>query len=125
MIQRACTRPTAHNFNVFLTPEFYSSMPLLDNDVGHEIQNVAAALKSLEAEHWSTAMKSEIKSINEKGTWILVLHPKECQVITRKWLLKSKINLDRSLHCHKARLVARGFNQVAGIDFHETFSPRS
>ena len=68
-------------------------------------------------------MKSEIEPINEKGTWILVPRPKDRQVITSKWLLRRKLNPDRSLHCHKARLVARGFNQVARIDFHETLSP--
>ena len=68
-------------------------------------------------------MKSEIESINEKGMWILVPRPKDRQVITSKWLLRRKLNPDISLHRHKARLVARGFNQVASIDFHETFSP--
>ena len=68
-------------------------------------------------------MKSEIEPINEKGTWILVPRPKDRQVITSKLLLRRKLNPDRSSHCHKARLVARGFNQVASIDFHEIFSP--
>ena len=30
------------------------------------------ALKAPEADHWWAAMKSEIESINEKGTWISV-----------------------------------------------------
>ena len=117
------TKPIAHNFNVCLIPQLKSTISLLEDNVGHEIQNVAEALKSPEAEHWWVAMKSEIESINEKGTWILVPRPKDRQVITSKWLLRRKLNPDRSLHCHKARLVARGFNQVARIDFHETLSP--
>ena len=77
----------------------------------------------MEAKHWWAATKSKIESINEKGTWILVPCPKYRQVITSQWLLTHKLNPDISLHRHKERLVARGFNQVAGIDFHETFSP--
>ena len=65
----------------------------------------------------------EIESINEKGMWILVPRPKDHQIITSKWLLKHKLNPNRLLHRHKARLVALGFNQALGIDFHETFSP--
>ena len=120
---KACTKPTAHNFNVFLTPQFNSSRPLLNNNACNKIQNVTATLKRPEAEQWWAAMESEIKSINEKGTWILVPRPKDHQVITSKWLLKRKLNPDRSLHCHKARLVALGFSQLVCIDFHETFSP--
>ena len=80
---KACTKPTAHNFNVCLTPQFNPSMPLLENDAGYKIQNVAAALKSPE-ENIGGAMESKIESKNENVKWILVLHPKDCQVITRK-----------------------------------------
>ena len=80
---KACTKPTAHNFNVFLTPQFNSSRPLLNNNACNKIQNVTATLKRPEAEQWWAAMESEIKSINEKGTWILVLRPEDRQVITK------------------------------------------
>jgi len=43
-----------------------------------------------------------------------------------KWIFKIKYNVDGFMALwqarHKAHLVARGFTQVEGIDFNETFS---
>ena len=43
------------------------------------------------------------------------------KVIRYKWVYKAKLIVDGSLECLKAGLVAKGFNQVDGIDFLETF----
>jgi hypothetical protein len=42
--------------------------------------------------------------------------------ISPKWVFKAKQNPDGTIR-HKARLVIRGFEQVAGIDFDETYAP--
>ena len=38
-------------------------------------------------------------------------------------MFKLKLNSDGSISRYKARCVAKGFHQQAGVDFHETFSP--
>lgn len=72
---------------------------------------------------WVDAMVEEYDSI----VWNIVLdvvpRPKNKSVVSSHWLYKVKQVVDGSVEKHKARFVARGFSQVEGIDYDETFSP--
>ncbi|MCO5609148.1 hypothetical protein L7F22_063370 [Adiantum nelumboides] len=57
------------------------------------------------------------------GTWQLVPAPPNRKLVTCKWLLRKKFHADGSVSRYKARLVARGFTQIPGMDYSETFSP--
>ena len=57
------------------------------------------------------------------GTWELVDAPEDRNPITNKWVFVRKYDKDRNLQKYKACLVARGFSQMPGMDFNETFSP--
>jgi hypothetical protein len=43
--------------------------------------------------------------------------------VTSKWIYKIKHTTNRSIEKHEVRFVARGFSQVEGIDYEETFAP--
>ena len=68
------------------------------------------------------AMKEELGMIVKNKKWELDDCPKERDVIGVKWIYKTKLNSNRSIQKHKARLVARGFTQKPGADFFETFA---
>ena len=68
-------------------------------------------------------MDEEIASIEKNKTWELVDLPNGRDVIGLKWIYKTKYNEDGSIQKHKACLVAKGYSQQPGIDFHETFAP--
>jgi hypothetical protein len=56
----------------------------------------------------------------KNDVWDIVLRPKGKSVVTSKWIYKTKHAVDRSI---KARFVVKGFSQVEGIDYEETFAP--
>jgi hypothetical protein len=66
---------------------------------------------------WAQAMDEEIRCIENNHTWKLVDVPEEKDVISVKWIYKSKKDADGNLQKHKAILVARDFTQQIGIDF--------
>jgi len=80
------------------------------------------AMKSNEAELWRQAIEEEKASLEEKHTWDIVPIPKEVKPITSKFVFKRKYGPDGTVNRHKARLVARGFQQEEGIDYEETFA---
>ncbi|CAI7902653.1 unnamed protein product [Closterium sp. NIES-54] len=81
------------------------------------------ALESSDAEDWKKAMKSELKSIEENGTWELVELPEGRKAITSKWLFKIKSDADGKIERYKSRLVAKGYHQKEKVDYKELFAP--
>ncbi|MCO5601449.1 hypothetical protein L7F22_055572 [Adiantum nelumboides] len=81
------------------------------------------ALSGPEASSWHQAMNSKYQSLMANGTWQLVPAPPNRKLVTCKWLLRKKFHADGSVSRYKARLVARGFTQIPGMDYSETFSP--
>ena len=73
--------------------------------------------------NWRAAMADEFQALMDNGTWRLVPRPSDANVVTGRWLWKVKYNSDGTLSKHKARWVARGYNQQPGVDYNETFSP--
>lgn len=84
----------------------------------------AEAKASEDWEKWDLASDDEMDSLIKNGTWVLVKRPKDRKVISCKWLYKLKPGMtEEDPKRHKARLVARGFTQKEGIDYHEVFAP--
>ena len=64
----------------------------------------------------------EYHSIMKNDVWEIVPRPEGKSVVTSRWLYKLKHAASGSVENYKARFVARGFSQVEGIDYDDTFS---
>ena len=93
---------------------------LLDHD---EPMDYVEAMMSSDSAKWLEAMKSEMGSMYENKVWTLVDLPNDRQAIENKWIFKRKTDADSRITIYKARIVAKGFRQVQGVDYDETFSP--
>ena len=81
------------------------------------------ALSGRDHEKWWDAMVSEYEAIAEQGTWELVTRPANRKIISAKWVLRVKWNNEHTVPTFKARLCARGFTQVPGLDYDATYAP--
>eukprot|EP00253_Pinus_taeda_P030107 PITA_30107 len=72
---------------------------------------------------WESAMEDEYNSLLENQTWDLVPLPSGRKLVRCKWVYSTKSVVDGQITRRKARVVAKGFQQVHGIDYDETFAP--
>jgi Reverse transcriptase (RNA-dependent DNA polymerase)/Integrase core domain len=91
--------------------------------VNTEPRSYKEAIKSIHFEQWLNAMKEEITSLQKQQCWVLVPLPKGCKAIKGRWVYKIKLDNNNQPIRYKARVVAKGFQQVYGIDYTETFAP--
>jgi hypothetical protein len=79
-------------------------------------------MRSPEAALWRTAVQEEHNSLAEKHTFDVVPLPDKVKPITSRYVFTRKYGADGEVNRHKARLVARGFQQKEGVDYDETFA---
>ena len=72
---------------------------------------------------WKATMEDELTSLHQNQTWQLVPRTTDMHVIGSKWVFKTKLKSDGTLDRLKARVVAKGYHQIDGLDYTETFSP--
>jgi hypothetical protein len=83
----------------------------------------AAITHPTHGKQWEPALQEEYDSIIKSGTWELVPRPTNRDTVSWKWVFKAKKNEEGTIIRFKARLVVRGFTQVYGVDYMDTFAP--
>ena len=77
----------------------------------------------MHSKQWEQAILDEYNSLVKNKTWILTTLPAGRKAISCKWVFKHKTDENGDVVRFKARLVARGFSQIYGIDYMDTFAP--
>ena len=71
---------------------------------------------------WQEVTQAEIDALKANNTWVMCPLPPGKVPIGCKWVYKVKLKVEGFVERYKARLVVKGFTQIKGIDFFETFS---
>jgi hypothetical protein len=102
------TRPRVANFGEHYS--FVSSFePFKVEDTLHDLD-------------WVVAMQEELNNFRRNEVWSLVERPNQ-NIVGTKWVFRNKQDEHGVVIRNKARLMAKGYSQVEGLDFEETFAP--
>jgi hypothetical protein len=71
---------------------------------------------------WVVAMQEELNKFTRNEVWHLVPRPNQ-NVVGTKWVFRNKQEEHGVVTRNKTRLVAKGYSQVEGLDFDETYAP--
>ena len=93
----------------------FSTMPTVPKDMDE-------ALAGPDRELWIEAQREEIKTAMALKAWDLVEKPDNVRAIDGKWIPTIKTDIKGNFVKRKARWVARGFQQVKGVDYDQTYS---
>ena len=79
------------------------------------------AISGEDKEGWKGGINKEFNDMFEKKVWERIKKakvPEGKRLLGSKWVFKKKKN-----GVFRARLVAKGYNQVPGVDYTESFAP--
>jgi hypothetical protein len=86
-----------------------------------EPQSCTEAMNSPEVKEWMKSMDKEFSDMHTRKVWIIVKKskvPKNRRLLGCKWVFKKKSN-----GVYRSRIVAKGFNQIPGVDYTESYAP--
>jgi Reverse transcriptase (RNA-dependent DNA polymerase) len=63
----------------------------------------------------------ELKTLQDNDSWTLTDLPSSIKSISTRWVYKIKKNDDKSI-LYKSRFVVRGFEQIYGLNYEESFA---
>jgi len=75
------------------------------------------------ADHYWQACKNELATLEKMKSWEVVDIPAGKHILGSTWAFKLKRYPDGRPKKYKARFVARGDQQIAGVEFNETYAP--
>ncbi|KAH9112159.1 hypothetical protein AeMF1_013477 [Aphanomyces euteiches] len=116
--KRVATRKSARTIK---KPKIYEVNSVSNKIV--EPQTFRDVDKSEYRRDWIEATNTEYQAMLHNSVWELVPLPADRKALKCKWVWKAKYDADGSLERFKARLCLKGYLQIAGVDFTDTYAP--
>lgn len=105
------------------TKSVYAKRPFSAKVAYTEPKSFDEAVEAEDAKNWREAIRAELEAHKTNKTWEIVPRSRDMNEISAKWIFKVKHDSRGNIERYKARLVARGFTQVEGVDYNEIFAP--
>ncbi|PLW22028.1 hypothetical protein PCASD_12473 [Puccinia coronata f. sp. avenae] len=86
-------------------------------------RNYARAVNWKDGNCWQDAVNVELNNLWDMGVWHFESVPPGRKQTDARWLFDIKRNQDGSIKKYKARYIVRGFSQIFGQDYHDTWAP--
>jgi Reverse transcriptase (RNA-dependent DNA polymerase) len=83
---------------------------------------ISSALASTNKDKWLEAIDKEVSALENAGTWTMVPHQPDMNILRSHPVLKAKRDTAGAIIKYKAHLVARGNAQVHGLDFDQSYA---
>lgn len=90
-----------------------------------DLESHEEAMSRPDADMWKAACTEELLAFAKAELYDEVEKPHDRKVVGCKWVFNVKHGPDGTIEWYKARLIAKGFTQVEGIHYSETFAPVS
>jgi len=78
--------------------------------------------EALDHPGWRQTMISEIQALDHNKTWELIPLPSGKKTVGCRWVYAIKVGPNGKVDRLKAQLVAKGYTQIYGLDYNDTFS---
>jgi hypothetical protein len=89
-----------------------------------DVKSVAEAAKTPYEKEWTVAHDAELSSMKSNGVMVPVTYePWRAPLVDSKLVFKVKRHPDNTHDKFKVRWVARGFSEIFGRHYNETYSP--
>ena len=109
----SCCDTLTQSVRCAATATLLDNEPLTHND----------AVERPDTNLWLAAMAIELNMFKEIGLYQEVEAPPDRKIINSKWVFKIKCGPNREIDKYKARLVTKGYTQVEGLNYTDTFAP--
>jgi len=106
------------------TQRFIDSFDFVEHGCPHssEPTTFKNALANEDANKWKLVMDEEYQSLIQNDIWSQTILLTNQNMVGCKWVYKIKLKSNGQVGRFKAKLVVKGYSQIEGLDYNDTFS---